>query len=121
MASDTKAPNVTARHDSDSKRADNAVERTDTANEVAIEHSEALSPSSTLPAWKSLNHVDGDTALALFDNIEQLNEVLDPAEEKRLIRKVDMLILPCLIVCYTFYYVGFTTSIPIAYVAKPRL
>lgn len=80
------------------------IELTDTVGQIAFEHNEALSPSSTHPAWKSLNQRDGDTALALFDNIEQLNEIVDPIEEKALVR-IDWLILPCLIICYTFYYV----------------
>lgn len=65
----------------------------------------SLSPSSNpLPMWKSLKANDGDTALALFDNVEQLHEVVDPVAEKKLVRKIDLAILPCLAVCYTFYY-----------------
>jgi hypothetical protein len=88
------------------KQSEQNIEVTESVDQVAIDHREALSPSSTVPAWKSLNQVDGDTALALFDNVEQLNEIVDPIEERKLVRKIDLLILPCLIVCYTFYYVG---------------
>lgn len=88
-----------------SKQAGGSIELPDSVDQVAIEHNEALSPCSTLPVWKSLNQEDGDTALALFDNAEQLNEIVDPIEERRLVRKIDWLILPCLVVCYTFYYV----------------
>lgn len=49
---------------------------------------------------------NGDTALALFDNFDDLHEEIDPAESKRLVRKIDLMILPYLAVCYAFYYVG---------------
>ena len=48
----------------------------------------------------------GDTALALFKDAKELHEPVDPIEEKRLIRKVDWMILPCLSVCYIFFYVS---------------
>ncbi|KAK4053252.1 DNA-directed DNA polymerase gamma mip1 [Microbotryomycetes sp. JL221] len=34
---------------------------------------------------------------------------IDEAEEKRLVRKIDWIVLPCLAVCYAFYYVDKTT------------
>lgn len=49
---------------------------------------------------------NGDTALALFDNFDDLEGVIDPVENKRLVRKIDLMILPFLSVCYAFYYVG---------------
>lgn len=66
-----------------------------------------LSPQSSTTAWKSLQErlPEGDTALALFQDTEQLHEAIDPIEEKKLIRKIDKVILPCLAVCYAFYYV----------------
>lgn len=98
-------------NDADSKHPDRGIELADNVDQVAVDHREALSPSSTIPAWKSfINQDDGDTALALFENIEQLNETVDPVAERKLVRKIDLLILPCLIVCYTFYYVSFCIS-----------
>ncbi|GAB1203098.1 hypothetical protein APSETT445_001724 [Aspergillus pseudonomiae] len=48
---------------------------------------------------------NGDTALALFENFDELHEDVDPGELKRLVRKIDFMILPLLAVCYAFYYV----------------
>jgi hypothetical protein len=49
----------------------------------------------------------GDAALALFDNLEDMHERFEPGEEKKLVRKIDLMILPFLSVCYAFYYVCF--------------
>ncbi|GMF73336.1 unnamed protein product [Aspergillus oryzae] len=49
---------------------------------------------------------NGDTALALFENFDELHEDVDPGELKRLVRKIDFMILPFLAVCYAFYYVS---------------
>lgn len=49
---------------------------------------------------------NGDTALALFDNFEDLEGAIDPVENKRLVRKIDVMISPFLSVCYAFYYVS---------------
>lgn len=48
---------------------------------------------------------NGDAALALFDNLEDMHESFEPGEEKRLVRRIDLMILPFLAVCYAFYYV----------------
>ncbi|ESZ94064.1 hypothetical protein SBOR_5540 [Sclerotinia borealis F-4128] len=70
-----------------------------------------LSPQSSNPAWESLQkkQPEGDTALALFRDSEQLHQAVDPVEERKLIKKIDMVILPCLAICYTFYYIDKTT------------
>ncbi|KAJ5702023.1 hypothetical protein N7488_009571 [Penicillium malachiteum] len=52
---------------------------------------------------------DGDTALALFDNLADMHESFEPGEEKKLVRKIDLMILPFLAVCYAFYYIDKTT------------
>lgn len=44
----------------------------------------------------------GDTAMALFENPDDVHEPYDAAEEKRLVRKIDWMILPYLAVCYAF-------------------
>lgn len=49
---------------------------------------------------------DGDAALALFDNLDEIHEGFEPGEEKRIVRKIDLMILPFLSVCYAFYYVS---------------
>lgn len=53
---------------------------------------------------------NGDAALALFDNLEDMQEGFEPGEEKKLVRKIDLMILPLLSVCYAFYYVRFRAT-----------
>jgi len=75
-------------------------------------HAEALSPNatSTQPKWHLSNKTsDGDTALALFSNPEDLHEVISPEEEHTLQWKIDLMILPYLAVCYAFFYIDKTT------------
>jgi hypothetical protein len=52
---------------------------------------------------------DGDVALKLFTNADDLHNPIEPAEERKLIRKVDMLILPLIAVNYAFFYIDKTT------------
>lgn len=52
---------------------------------------------------------DGDVALQLFANADDLHIPIEPAEEKKLIRKVDLLILPLIAVNYAFFYIDKTT------------
>ncbi|EXJ88140.1 hypothetical protein A1O1_05068 [Capronia coronata CBS 617.96] len=52
---------------------------------------------------------DGDVALRLFADVDDLHEPIDPGEEKKLIRKIDLLILPLIAVNYAFFYIDKTT------------
>ncbi|KAM0112384.1 hypothetical protein ACP6JB_001864 [Aspergillus fumigatus] len=61
------------------------------------------------PGWKTAKHKDGDTAMALFNDPDELHEEVDPAEARRVLRKIDMMILPYLAVCYAFFYIDKTT------------
>lgn len=75
------------------------------------------SPDSTVGPKPAATHLEGsqttdtakirngDAALALFDNLDDMHESFEPGEEKRLVRKIDLMILPFLAVCYAFYYV----------------
>lgn len=56
---------------------------------------------------------DGDKALDLIDNLNDMDmhQGFEPGEEKRLVQKIDMMILPFLSVCYAFYYVS--NSLPL--------
>ncbi|KAG4437112.1 hypothetical protein IFR05_007410 [Cadophora sp. M221] len=75
-------------------------------------HSETLSPSatSTQPKWHlSSKASDGDTALALFANPDDLDETISPKEERALQWRIDLMILPYLAVCYAFFYIDKTT------------
>lgn len=52
---------------------------------------------------------DVDVAMTLFDHPDQIHEPRDPIEERRLVRKIDFMILPYLAVCYAFFYIDKTT------------
>ncbi|KAM0807689.1 putative Major facilitator superfamily (MFS) profile domain-containing protein [Seiridium cardinale] len=52
---------------------------------------------------------DVDVAMALFDHPDQIHEPRDPKEERRLVRKIDFMVLPYLAVCYAFFYIDKTT------------
>lgn len=65
--------------------------------------------ASDEPKWKLNKAGDGDAAMALFHNAAELHEPIDPLEEKKLVRKIDMMILPYLAVCYAFFYIDKTT------------
>ncbi|OAG40408.1 hypothetical protein AYO21_05308 [Fonsecaea monophora] len=54
-------------------------------------------------------HQDGDVALKLFTDADDLHIPIDEAEEKKLIRKIDFLILPLIAVNYAFFYIDKTT------------
>ncbi|KAG7005179.1 allantoate permease [Physcia stellaris] len=55
--------------------------------------------------WKVSTSGDGDTAMALFSETDEVHEESDPKEAKKLERKIDLMILPYLTVCYAFFYI----------------
>lgn len=78
----------------------------DIESKATAVHQEQL----TARGWKlSSKKADGDTALALFEDPEDAREAIDPAEEKKLVRRIDFMILPYLAVCYAFFYIDKTT------------
>ncbi|EED18074.1 MFS allantoate transporter, putative [Talaromyces stipitatus ATCC 10500] len=58
---------------------------------------------------KKWNTKDGDAALALFENSDDLHEPVSYEDEKKVLRKIDFMILPYLAVCYAFFYIDKTT------------
>jgi hypothetical protein len=78
-------------------------------NKESAIHAETVSQQQSHPKWKVSKTGDGDTALALFDNPDDLHEAIDPAAERALQRKIDFMILPYLAVCYAFFYIDKTT------------
>lgn len=56
-----------------------------------------------------------DTALALFSDQSDLHEPHDPAEEAKLIRRIDLMILPYLSVCYVFFYVSLSVNSKVSF------
>ncbi|KAK2756500.1 hypothetical protein FQN54_005393 [Arachnomyces sp. PD_36] len=59
--------------------------------------------------WKVSKTGDGDAAMALFSDPNEIHEPIDPDDERKLIRKIDFMILPYLAVCYAFFYIDKTT------------
>jgi hypothetical protein len=74
-------------------------------------HAETLNgqQSAIHRKWKVSRTGDGDTALTLFKDPDELHEVLEPRAERILQRKIDFMILPYLAVCYAFFYIDKTT------------
>jgi hypothetical protein len=71
---------------------------------IELEHvTTSQTQESYHPKWKLSKAGGGDTALALFDNPEEVEEPIDPEEEKAVMKKVDRMILPYLAVCYVFF------------------
>jgi len=56
--------------------------------------------------WKVSATGGGDTAMALFNSPTDLREAIDPDGERKLVRKIDWMILLYLSVCYAFFYVS---------------
>jgi len=75
----------------------------------AISQLENASTADPSAKWKVSKTGDGDAAMALFNSPDEVHEPIDPAEEKRVVRKIDMMILPYLAVCYAFFYIDKTT------------
>ncbi|KAJ5145830.1 Major facilitator superfamily domain general substrate transporter [Penicillium bovifimosum] len=72
------------------------------AEAPTVLHAETAQEQTT---FKKAKHVDGDTAMALFDDPDELHEEVDPAEARKLLWKIDFMILPYLAVCYAFFYI----------------
>ncbi|KAI0026123.1 putative MFS allantoate transporter [Xylariomycetidae sp. FL0641] len=71
-----------------------------------VQHDEGR---DTLTKPSGLPTKDADVAMSLFDSPEQIHEPRDPTEERKLVRKIDLMILPYLAVCYAFFYIDKTT------------
>lgn len=76
--------------------------KADIAEVSAISHAE---DSQVHSRWKTTKAVDGDVAMALFDDPDEIHEQIDPAEARKLLWKIDFMILPYLAVCYAFFYI----------------
>ncbi|KAK1039629.1 hypothetical protein LTS16_011108 [Friedmanniomyces endolithicus] len=74
-----------------------------------ITHAETASAVEHHAKWKVSKAGDGDVAMALFNSPDEIHEPIDPAEEARVVRKIDLMILPYLAVCYAFFYIDKTT------------
>jgi len=56
--------------------------------------------------WKISATGGGDTAMALFSSPTDIREAINTDEERKLVRKIDWMMLPYLSVCYAFFYVS---------------
>ncbi|WYZ35856.1 hypothetical protein EsH8_X_000503 [Colletotrichum jinshuiense] len=61
------------------------------------------------PQQFKLSKADGDVALAFFNHEDEAHDPIEPEEERKLVRKVDWMILPYISVCYAFFYIDKTT------------
>lgn len=73
--------------------------------DVAQHESDSDTPSVVSDAIKQEHHDLYVEALRRYPN----DAAIDPADEKRLVRKLDRRIIPLLGICYFFYYVDKTT------------
>jgi hypothetical protein len=80
--------------------------KADIVDVPTISHDES---SQAHAKWKDAKVVDGDTAMTLFDDPDELHEEIDPVEARKLLWKIDFMILPYLAVCYAFFYIDKTT------------
>jgi hypothetical protein len=58
------------------------------------EHTEKGNETANASGFKLNRAGDGDEALNLFDSTADVHEPIDPAEEKKVVRKIDFMILP---------------------------
>lgn len=72
-------------------------------------HNETAATTQRLSKWKVSKAGDGDVAMGLFTSPDEVHEPIDPEEEKKLVRKIDFMIIPYLAVCYAFFYIDKTT------------
>lgn len=82
--------------------------RVSTAETLHVEHNDTEAPVLPNELKVPGKSTDGDVALRLFQN-HDINEPVDPVEEKRLVRKIDLVILPLIAVNYAFFYIDKTT------------
>lgn len=86
----------------------------------ATSHQETTSLNPLSSKWWSLSTgsssaaaaaaaANGDTAQALFADTPDDEPPYTPDEERRLVRKIDFMIIPYLAVCYAFFYIDKTT------------
>lgn len=69
-------------------------------------HHDTASTSSAAHKFAPNRAGEGDVAQALFASPDEVHAPIDPDEEKRVVRKIDCMILPYIAVCYAFFYVS---------------
>lgn len=68
--------------------------------DIEAVHAETTSVADhTQQKWKVSKAGDGDVAMAFFNSPDEVHEPIDPADERKLKRKIDWMILPYLGEC----------------------
>ena len=62
--------------------------------EKDTQHAETAASTGVSRRFKLNKAGEGDVALALFSRPEDVDEPIDPVEEKKVVRKIDFMILP---------------------------
>lgn len=55
---------------------------------------------------QDMAHVEDASATHDTFKLDEIHDPINLEEERRLVRKIDWIILPCLSVCYIFFYVS---------------
>ena len=71
---------------------------------IEHQHTERATQTASATGFKLNKAGEGDEALALFSNVDDVHENIDAAEEKKLVRKIDLMILP---VSETLFFFSF--------------
>ena len=88
--------------DSDANSPDSIPTSDDSWKDAGTEHRDTATATGNNAStnFKVSKTGDGDVALALFSSPDDAKEPIDPLEEKKVVRKIDFMILPYLAVCY---------------------
>ncbi|KIY43647.1 MFS general substrate transporter [Fistulina hepatica ATCC 64428] len=96
----------------------------DTVEKQSVEQLERAVPSTNAAEWEGPHFVDAEPPVPTFwghflkqnpspqfiaDITKMAESPLDPVMVKRLERRIDIMIMPALAICYMFYYVDKTT------------
>lgn len=57
----------------------------------------------------SVDHKERDIAMTVFSNIHDATEAIDPTAERRLVRKIDMMVIPFICITYLITYIDKAT------------
>lgn len=76
---------------------------------ISPQHHDTASTTGASHKFKVNKAGEGDVAMKLFSSPDEVHEPIDPQEERKVVRKIDFMILPYIAVCYAFFYIDKTT------------
>ena len=76
---------------------------------ITSHHNDTASTTGASHKFKLNKAGEGDVAMGLFASPDEIHEPIDPKAERKVIRKIDFMILPYIAVCYAFFYIDKTT------------